>query len=225
DEDAQVAEPGALMTHNVVEYRPRPERAESVVDAIAISLDETRRIDVDRVAELLDTDSAAARQSVLEHAFVDPESGELVSAVAYLSGDVRTKLEHAQDAATEDEQFDHNVRELEAVVPDDISIEDVTVNPGVHWVPQDLYNDDVRDTFEVSSRVRWNRGAEQWEVDSTKVVPQDLYNDFVRDSFEVSSRVRWNPGAEQWEVDSPKGGFREHVRFQWGTSQRTPAAL
>src|SRR5699024_3556292 len=74
DEDTQVAEPGALMTQNVVEYRPRPERAESVVDAIAISLDETRRIDVDRVAELLATDSATARQSLLDHAFVDPES-------------------------------------------------------------------------------------------------------------------------------------------------------
>src|SRR5699024_4201635 len=126
---------------------------------------------------------------VLEHAFVDPESGELVSAVAYLSGDVRSKLEIAQDAAVDDDQFDHNVRQLETVVPDDISIEDVTVNPGVQWVRQ------------------------------------HMYNDFVRDTFEVSAAVRWNPGAEQWEVDSPKGGFSEHVRFQWGTSQRTPAAL
>src|SRR5699024_4341904 len=77
--------------------------------------------------------SAAARQSVLDHAFVDPESGELVSAVAYLSGDVRTKLELAHNAAADDDQFNHNVRELEAVVPNDISIKDVTVNPGVHW--------------------------------------------------------------------------------------------
>src|SRR5699024_4596713 len=73
--------------------------------------------------------------------------------------------------------------------PNDISIKDVTVNPGVHWVPQ------------------------------------ELYNEFVRDTFEVSAAVRWNPGGEQWEVDSPKGGFSEHVRFQWGTSRRTPAAL
>src|SRR5699024_10027406 len=92
DERTQTATPGALMTHNVVEYRPRPERAESTLDAIAISLDETRRIDLDRVAGLLDMDTAAAREAVLEHAFVDPESGELVSAVAYLSGDVRAKL-------------------------------------------------------------------------------------------------------------------------------------
>lgn len=189
DEQTQTAEPGALMTQNVVEYRPRPEHADSVVDAIAISLDETRQIDLDRVGELLNMDEVAVRQAVLEHAFVDPESGELVSAVSYLSGDVRTKLEIAEEASAADEQFVHNVRQLETVVPDDISIEDVIVNPGVQWVPQ------------------------------------YMYNEFVRDTFEVSSAVKWNPGAEQWEVESPKGGFSEHVRFQWGTSQRTPAAL
>src|SRR5699024_7120071 len=47
----------------------------------------------------------------------------------------------------------------------------------------------------------------------------------VRDTFEVASSVRWNPAGEQWEVDSPKGGFSEHIRFQWGTAKRTPANL
>src|SRR5699024_7245615 len=74
-------------------------------------------------------------------------------------------------------------------VPYDISIDDVMVNPGVQWVPQ------------------------------------DVCNEFVRETFEVASAVMWNPGAEQWDVESPKGGFSDHVRFQWGTSQRTPAAL
>src|SRR5690625_536828 len=69
DERTQTATPGALMTQNVVEYRPRPERASSTSDAIAISLDETRRIDLDRVAELLDMDTTAAREAVLDHAF------------------------------------------------------------------------------------------------------------------------------------------------------------
>src|SRR5699024_11386252 len=66
-------------------------------------------------------------------------------------------------SAADDDQFNHKVRELEAVVPNDISIKDVTVNPGVHWVPQELYNEFVRDTFEVSAAVRWNPGGEQWE--------------------------------------------------------------
>lgn len=189
DEQTQTATPGALMTHNVVEYRPRPEQAESTVDAIAISLDETRRIDLDRVSDLLGIDEAQAREHVLEHAFVEPESGEVVPSVTYLSGDVRTKLEVAREAAADDDQFQHNVNELELVVPDDISIGDVTVNPGVHWIPQ------------------------------------GMYNDFVRDTFEVASSVKWNPGADQWEVASPKGGFSDHVRYQWGTAHRTPANL
>ncbi|NWN87251.1 MAG: DEAD/DEAH box helicase family protein [Micrococcaceae bacterium] len=189
DERSQTAAPGAMMIQNVVEYRPRPERAASTRDAIAISLDETRRIDLDRVAGLLDMDEAAARAAVLEQAFIEPESGEMVAAVSYLSGDVRTKLEVARQVAADDDQFSRNVAELELVVPDDVSIDDVTVNPGVQWVPQ------------------------------------DMYNDFVRETFEVASSVKWNPAGEQWEVDSPKGGFSDHIRFQWGTAKRTPANL
>src|SRR5699024_6830994 len=45
------------------------------------------------------------------------------------------------------------------------------------------------------------------------------------DTFEVASSVKWNPGAEQWDVESPKGGFSDHVRYQWGTPHRTPANL
>src|SRR5699024_6528422 len=168
DEQTQTAEPGALMTQNVVEYRPRPERAESKVDAIAMSLDETRRIDLARISALLDVDEAQARQMVSAHAFVRAESGEFVPAVSYLSGDVRSKLDGGREAAADDEQFQHNVDELEVVLPDDISIHDVTVNPGVQWVPQELYNDFVRDTFEVASSVKWNPGAEQWDVESAK---------------------------------------------------------
>src|SRR5699024_9533854 len=141
------------------------------------------------VSGLLDMDTTAAREAVLDHAFVDPESGELVSAVAYLSGDVRAKLDIARQAAENDPALSRNVAELELVVPDDISIDDVVVNPGVHWVSQ------------------------------------HRYNDFLRDTFEVASSVRWNPAGEQWEVDSPKGGFSEHIRFQWGTAKRTPANL
>src|SRR5699024_9303713 len=148
DEQAQTVEPGALMTQNVVEYRPRPERAESTVDAIAISLDETRRIDLARISALLDVDEAQARQMVLDHAFVDPASGEFVSAVTYLSVEVHIKLDVAREAAADDDQFQHNVEELERVLPDANSIQDVTETPVVQWVPQEPYNDFVRDTFE-----------------------------------------------------------------------------
>src|SRR5699024_12423518 len=79
DEDTQVAEAGALMTQNVVEYRPRPDRAESVADAIAISLDETRRIDVDRVGDWWVPVGAGPVRWELVVELWGPELGEWVS--------------------------------------------------------------------------------------------------------------------------------------------------
>src|SRR5699024_9389919 len=142
--------------------------ASSTSDAIAISLDETRRIDLDRVAELLDMDTTAAREAVLDHAFVERESGALVSAVENLSGDVRAKLDIARRAAENDPALSRNVAGLGLVVCDDISIYDVVINPGVHWGPKHMYNGFVRGTCGCGSSGKWNPSCEQWEVDSPK---------------------------------------------------------
>lgn len=189
DEQDQTAEPAALLVRDVIEYRPRPETAETVQDAIAISLEESRTVDPDRVAGLLGIDADTALERMSGAVYRDPETNVLVPAETYLSGDVRAKLDQAREQAAHDDQFRANVVALEAVVPDEVDIRDVVVNPGVQWVPH------------------------------------EIYTDFVRDTFEVACDVKWNPVIEQWEVDSPKGGFNEHVRFQWGTSKRTPANL
>lgn len=189
DEQEQSAEPAALLVRDVIEYRSRPETAETVQDAIAISLEESRTVDPDRVAGLLGVDEETALQRMAGYVYRDPETDVLVPAQTYLAGDVRVKLDQAREQAALDDQYRANVVALEAVVPDEVDIRDVVVNPGVQWVPH------------------------------------EVYTDFVRDTFEVACDVKWNPVNEQWEVDSPKGGFNEHVRFQWGTSKRTPANL
>ncbi|WP_298045711.1 hypothetical protein, partial [uncultured Citricoccus sp.] len=168
DEQEQTAEPAALLTRDVIEYRPRPERAESVEDAIAISLDETRTVDVDRVAGLLGVDADEAQTMMAGHVFTDPESGMLTPKVAYLSGNVRTKLAAARQAVQNGGDYAVNVAALEAVLPADVDIRDVVVNPGVHWVPQEIYEDFVRDTFEVATEVKFNPAVEAWEVASPK---------------------------------------------------------
>ncbi|HRO95034.1 MAG TPA: hypothetical protein PLJ28_14065, partial [Citricoccus sp.] len=179
DEQEQTAEPAALLTRDVIEYRPRPERAESVEDAIAISLDETRTVDVDRVAGLLGVDADEAQTMMAGHVFTDPESGMLTPKVAYLSGNVRTKLAAARQAVQNGGDYAVNVAALEAVLPADVDIRDVVVNPGVHWVPQEIYEDFVRDTFEVATEVKFNPAVEAWEVASPK------------GGFSASVRYQW----------------------------------
>ncbi|MCT2090108.1 DEAD/DEAH box helicase family protein [Micrococcus terreus] len=188
DEQEKSAVPAALMLRDVVEYRPRPETAETIQDAIAISMDESREVDVDRVAGLLGVATEEAEQRMLGHVFTDPESGRRIPAVAYLAGNVRKKLAAAR-AANQAGTFNENIQALEAVLPEEIDLRDVVVNPGVQWVPA------------------------------------EVYEQFALETFDVASKVSWNAATESWEVEASSGGFSPEIRYQWGTSKRTPRQI
>lgn len=185
DEASQTATAGALLTRDVVTHRTRPERAESVEDAIAISMDETRTVDVDRVAELLDVDAETARGRLAGEVFEEPGTGVLVPKTTYLSGNVRAKLAAAREAMAEDGRFAENVGALEAVVPDEIALQDVAVNVGVRWVPEETYRQFVSETLKAQCQVRLNPGTDVWEVE----VPRGGLDPSVRYAWGIKERT------------------------------------
>ena len=168
DPTTQNAEPGALLTRDVVTHRTRPDHAESVEDAIAISMEETRRVDLDRVAELLDVDAETARERLSGEVFEEPGTGVLVPKTTYLSGNVRAKLATAREAMEIDARFRENVGALESVVPDEIALQDVSVNVGVRWIPEETYRQFVSETLKAQCQVRLNPGPDVWEVEVPK---------------------------------------------------------
>lgn len=177
DEATNSATPAPIMTRDVVQHRTRPERAESVEDAIAVSMDESRTVDVGRVAELLGVDRAQARERMSGEVFQVPGTEELVPKTTYLSGNVRAKLAAAREAAQADAAFRENVAALEAVVPAEIALADVSVNPGVRWVPEDVYAQFVSETLKAQCQVRLNPGTDAWEIEVPKggVAPEVRY--------------------------------------------------
>ncbi|WP_145992788.1 helicase-related protein [Micrococcus luteus] len=185
DEASQTATAGALLTRDVVTHRTRPERAESVEDAIAISMDETRTVDVDRVAELLDVDAETARGRLAGEVFEESGTGVLVPKTTYLSGNVRAKLAAAREAMAEDSRFAENVGALEAVVPDEIALQDVAVNVGVRWVPEETYRQFVSETLKAQCQVRLNPGTDAWEVE----VPRGGLDPSVRYAWGTKERT------------------------------------
>ena len=85
---------------------------------MAISLDETRTVDVDRIAALLGIDTEQAREALVGRVYPDPaDRSVLVPAAEYLSGNVRTKLAQAQAAAAADPAYAANVDALVGVQP------------------------------------------------------------------------------------------------------------
>jgi N12 class adenine-specific DNA methylase len=118
DEDSQTSSPASLLAKRVVVPRPVKRGAETPSEAVALSLDETGRVDLAMIARLLGVDEAEARTRLGDLVYDDPVTGSLVHAPEYLSGDVRTKLDAATEAAALDERYAVNVEALREVLPD-----------------------------------------------------------------------------------------------------------
>ncbi|MFP5375303.1 MAG: methyltransferase domain-containing protein [Acidimicrobiia bacterium] len=135
DEATQSARPAAIFSERVVSPPAVRAGVDSAAEAVAVCLDETGRIDLERVAELLGTDAATARAELAGVTFDDPATGQLVPASAYLAGDARAKLAAARAAAADDPRFAANVAALTEVLPRQLEPGEITAGLGTPWVP------------------------------------------------------------------------------------------
>ncbi|MFP8886826.1 DEAD/DEAH box helicase family protein [Streptomyces mangrovi] len=156
-----------VLLTRVLEPRTLPARANSHEDAIALAMEyDGGRLDMARVAGLLDTDeeSAAAQCADAGLAYRDPEQDDAWEpSYRYLSGNVRTKLAAARARAAEDPAFLGNVAALERVQPDDLAPSEIKAKIGAPWIPVDVYNDFLRHLgFEDAGVL--HAGGTVWEV-------------------------------------------------------------
>lgn len=165
DEETMTARKAAIFHTDVLHSRELRTHADTVDEAMAISLDEQARLDVGRIAELLGATVEQAETAMEGHAFrtlSDPT--RWVSAATYLSGNVRHKLADAEEFAALDPRYQTNVDALTAVIPPRKT--DVDVALGAPWVPIETYTQFVRETFEVPDdvAVTIERAAGRWSV-------------------------------------------------------------
>lgn len=115
-------------------YSP-PTSAASAKDALVSSLSEHGRVDLPFMEKLYGKSVDAIVKELGDLVYDDPVRG-VVTADAYLSGNVKKKLAEAKEKASQDRAYDRNVRALEAVQPADVQAIDIDVKPGAHWIPQ-----------------------------------------------------------------------------------------
>ncbi len=138
----------------------------SATDALAVVLNERGAVDIDRIAELRGVSAADALAELGDAVFFDPQSKGWQTADAYLSGQVRTKLEQAKLAADGDpERFTRNVEALQAVQPVDLEPSDITARLGAPWIPTDVIERFVEDVIGIQTRVIHTVEIAAWTVD------------------------------------------------------------
>ena len=178
DEDGNLKSKADMFTKRTI----KPERKVTSVDtpseALAISIGERGRVDLDYMAELLGTpgEYEAIATELRGVIFKDPMANRndpvdgWQTADEYLSGDVRSKLKIAQMAARNDSAFSVNVQALEKAQPKDLDASEIDVRLGATWIDPDYIQQFMYETFEPpyymrrSIEVKFSEMTAEWRI-------------------------------------------------------------
>lgn len=134
-----------IFTKNTIKPALDMTTAKTPQDAISLSLAEYGEIKPSFMKDVLGENWTEQCGDILFKTPFTEDEYETVD--AYLSGDVKTKLEQARAAAKEDATLQRNVDALEAVQPKDIPFEDISIRMGARWIPAEVYTDFMFEQF------------------------------------------------------------------------------
>jgi N12 class adenine-specific DNA methylase len=144
--------------------------ADSPTDALALSISQKGKVDMDYMAKLMGTKDKNAIYEKLEgQIYKDPTSKSYVLAEEYLSGSVRKKLEQAREMAKTDSSYKVNVEALERVQPAPLNETQIKVNIGANWIPVSYYNQFLNDLIGRDAvRVDYSELTSKWLIENGK---------------------------------------------------------
>ena len=165
DPATKIATRGPIFTRRVISSLPEMV-IHTAADALAVTLNEMGRVDIERIAALLGSTIRQAVDSLGDAVYFDPRENEWQTDDAYLSGQVRDKLRDAiAAAATDPEAYQRNVVALTAVQPADLAPHEITARLGVPWIePRDVMQF-VIDVIGVTAPINYVPEISSWTVE------------------------------------------------------------
>jgi N12 class adenine-specific DNA methylase len=139
----------------------KPKKADSVLDALSISIGETGGVNINRIADLTGISEGEAIKQLDDRVVYTPDGTYELNEV-YLSGNVREKYE----AVKGKKGFEKNEKMLEAVIPTDIPAKDITPQFGAPWIKSEYVADFLKETFHLYSKptVNYDPTSGTWSV-------------------------------------------------------------
>ena len=126
----------AIFERRTLERYKPIEHVESAAEALAVSLNETGKIDWPRMEQVTGRSNRELQFELGELVYRNPEGGEWETADRYLSGNVRDKLATARSAAALDDSYRRNIDALVAIQPPDLQPGDIEARLGSSWIPE-----------------------------------------------------------------------------------------
>ncbi|MDP5009413.1 MAG: hypothetical protein NWQ13_10655, partial [Glaciimonas sp.] len=134
---------------------------ETAKDALLHSLNMTGHVDMEYMQRAYGRDRETIISDLGDLIFNDPIDG-LITADAYLSGDVKSKYEETETAAVNDPTFLRNVEALSSVIPKDKLPSEIFASIGAAWIPRSAYADFAKEISGGSVVYEYVKGAAVW---------------------------------------------------------------
>ena len=142
DSEKKKATKADIFTKNTVAPNRTVTSAKDVTEGLIVSVNQTGGVDVALIARLTGkTDDEVRRELIDSRLAYKNRNGMLETAERYLSGNVRAKLRDAEAMVPMDADYQKNVEALKAIVPNDVSYQEIAVQPGTPWIPNSVYSD------------------------------------------------------------------------------------
>lgn len=162
-------------------------------EALAVSLSEKARVDLDYMAELTGKDVDTVKEELTGIIFQNPLMDKWETADEYLSGNVRDKLETAKVYAESHPEYAVNVQALTQVQPKELDASEIEVRIGATWIAPKYIEDFMRETFETPQHlldrnvvgVQYSDVTGQWNIKGKNA---DYGNSLVNMTYGTSLR-------------------------------------
>lgn len=177
DEDGNLERKADMFTKRTINQQVAIDHVDTASEALAVSIGERARVDLEYMASLLGTPSET--DSIIRDLkgviYKNPEAGGgplngWETADEYLSGNVRNKLAAARAAAENNPVFAENVAALEQAQPKDLSAAEIDVRIGVTWIDPQYYTQFVHELLKPpfylkrDIQVRYSPATGEWNV-------------------------------------------------------------
>ena len=193
DEEGNFLGKADMFTKRTIKKAEVVTSVDTASEALAVSLAEKAAIDFEYMSELSGKDKDTLIDELTGIIFKNPLSEEWETADAYLSGNVRNKLETAETFAKNEPMYAVNVEALKRVQPRELDASEIEVRIGATWIEPRFIEDFMREVFET---------------------PEHLLN---RDVI----KIQYSDVTGQWNVKGKNADFGNAlVNMTYGTSRR-----
>ena len=161
DENGNLESKADLFTKRTIRCHRPAERVDTAVEALALSIGEKARVDMDYMERLTGKTEDQLYTDLTGVVFLNPDYAEGINdkylpADEYLSGNVRAKLAQAKEKAASDPRYQINAEALAKVQPVDLTPGEINVRLGATWVNPDYYRQFALETLDASPNARRN---------------------------------------------------------------------